>query len=71
MAWYIFQPEGAVAPAPHIDPRRAEAAASEWVGARHAILPPAPMGALAIGQSDLHPVLHARHDPHASGPRAE
>lgn len=55
MAWYIFQPEGAAAPAPHIDPRRAEAAASEWVGARHAVLPPAPLGALAVGQSDLHP----------------
>lgn len=55
MAWYIFQPEGAVAPAPHLDPRRAEAASSEWVGARHAVLPPAPLGALAIGQSDLHP----------------
>ncbi|MCA1572286.1 MAG: DUF3526 domain-containing protein [Chloroflexi bacterium] len=55
MAWYIFQPEGALAPAPHLDPRRAEAASSEWVGARHAILPPAPLGALAIGQSDLHP----------------
>jgi ABC-2 type transport system permease protein len=55
MAWYIFQPEGAVAPAPHIDPRRAEAAASEWVGARHAVLPHAPLAALAVGQSDLHP----------------
>jgi ABC-2 type transport system permease protein len=55
MAWYMFQPEGAVAPAPHIDPRRAEAAASEWVGARHAVLPPAPLSALAVGQGDLHP----------------
>jgi ABC-2 type transport system permease protein len=55
MAWYVFQPEGAVAPAPHIDPRRAEAASSEWLGARHAVLPPAPFSALAIGQSDLHP----------------
>lgn len=55
MAWYIFQPEGALAPAPHLDPRRAEAAASEWVGARHAVLPPRPLGALAIGQSDLYP----------------
>lgn len=57
MAWYLLQP-GAVdapAPAPHIDPRRAEAAGSEWVGARHAVLPPAPLAALAIGQSDLHP----------------
>lgn len=55
MAWYMFQPEGAIAPAPHIDPRRAEAAASEWVGARHAVLPPAPFAALAVGQGDLHP----------------
>jgi ABC-2 type transport system permease protein len=55
MAWYLYQPEGAVAPAPHIDPRRAEAAGSEWVGARHAVLSPAPLGALAIGQSDLFP----------------
>jgi ABC-2 type transport system permease protein len=55
MAWYIFQPEGALAPAPHIDPRRPEAAASEWVGARHVALPPSPLGALAIGHSDLHP----------------
>jgi ABC-2 type transport system permease protein len=55
MAWYMFQPNGAVAPAPHIDPRRAEAAGSEWVGARHAVLPPAPFSALAVGQSDLHP----------------
>jgi ABC-2 type transport system permease protein len=55
MAWYVFQPNGAVAPAPHIDPRRPEAAASEWLGARHALLPPKPLAALAIGQSDLHP----------------
>jgi ABC-2 type transport system permease protein len=55
MAWYIFQPNGAAAPAPHLDPRRAEAAASEWVGARHATLPTAPLAALAVGQSDLHP----------------
>jgi ABC-2 type transport system permease protein len=55
MAWYMFQPEGAAAPAPHIDPRRAEAAASEWVGARHAVLPPSPLSALAVGQGDLHP----------------
>ena len=55
MAWYIFQPEGAIAPAPHLDPRRAEAAASEWLGARHAVLPPAPLAPLAVGQSDLHP----------------
>jgi ABC-2 type transport system permease protein len=55
MAWYIFQPDGAVAPAPHLDPRRAEAAASEWVGARHVYLPPAPFSAVAVGQSDLHP----------------
>lgn len=57
MAWYLLQPDAvaAPAPAPHIDPRRAEAAGSEWVGARHAVLPPAPLGALAIGQSDLHP----------------
>jgi ABC-2 type transport system permease protein len=55
MAWYIMQPDDAVAPAPHIDPRRAEAAASEWVGARHAVLPPAPFAALAVGQSDLYP----------------
>jgi ABC-2 type transport system permease protein len=55
MAWYIVQPAGAVVPAPHIDPRRAEAAASEWLGARHAVLPPAPLAALAVGQSDLHP----------------
>jgi ABC-2 type transport system permease protein len=55
MAWYIYQPEGAVAPAPHLDPRRAEAAASEWVGARHVYLPPAPFSSLAVGQSDLHP----------------
>ena len=55
MAWYIFQPEGAIAPAPHIDPRRPEAAASEWVGARHVALPPSPLGAVAIGNSDLHP----------------
>jgi ABC-2 type transport system permease protein len=55
MAWYLFQPEGAVAPAPHIDPRRPEAAASEWVGARYALLPDAPLAALAVGQSDLHP----------------
>jgi ABC-2 type transport system permease protein len=55
MAWYIFQPEGALAPAPHLDPRRAEAASSEWVGARHAVLPPAPLSAIAIGQSDLYP----------------
>jgi ABC-2 type transport system permease protein len=55
MAWYIFQPDGAVAPAPHIDPRRAEAAASEWVGARHVVLPPGPLAALATGQSDLYP----------------
>lgn len=55
MAWYIFQPEGAVAPAPHLDPRRPEAAASEWVGARHVFLPPAPLAALATGQSDIYP----------------
>jgi ABC-2 type transport system permease protein len=55
MAWYIFQPNGAEAPAPHIDPRRPEAASSEWVGARHVHLPPAPFSALAVGQSDLHP----------------
>ncbi len=55
MAWYIFQPAGAAAPAPHIDPRRAEAAGSEWVGARHAVLPTAPLAALAIGEGDLHP----------------
>lgn len=55
MAWYIAQPEGAVVPAPHLDPRRAEAAASEWVGARHAALSPAPFSSLAVGQSDLHP----------------
>ncbi len=57
MAWYLLQP-GAVdapAPAPHLDPRRAEAAGSEWVGARYAVLPPAPLAILAIGQSDLHP----------------
>lgn len=55
MAWYIFQPGVADAPAPHIDPRLPEAASSEWVGARHAVLEPAPLAALAIGQSDLHP----------------
>jgi ABC-2 type transport system permease protein len=55
MAWYIFQPAGAVAPAPHLDPRRAEAAASEWVGAPYVYLPPAPFSALAVGQSDLQP----------------
>jgi ABC-2 type transport system permease protein len=57
MAWYLLQPSGAAAPAPapHLDPRRAEAAGSEWLGARHAVLPPAPLAALAIGQSDLFP----------------
>jgi ABC-2 type transport system permease protein len=55
MAWYVFQPNGAVAPAPHIDPRRPAAAASEWLGARHAFLRPRPLAALAIGYSDLHP----------------
>lgn len=55
LAWYLAQPDGAEAPAPHVDARRPEAAASEWVGARHAWLPPAPFSALAIGQSDLHP----------------
>jgi len=55
VVWYIMQPGGAPAPAPHIDPRRGEAAGSEWVGARYAVLPSAPLAALAIGQSDLHP----------------
>jgi ABC-2 type transport system permease protein len=53
--WYVYQPEGAIAPAPHIDPRLAEAGASEWLGARYAALPPSPAGAFAIGQSDLYP----------------
>jgi ABC-2 type transport system permease protein len=55
LPWYLAQTGDVIAPAPHLDPRRAEAAASEWVGARHAVLPPAPFSALAIGQSDLHP----------------
>lgn len=55
VVWYILQPQDAVAPAPHIDPRRGEAAGSEWVGARYAVLPTAPLAALAVGQSDLHP----------------
>jgi ABC-2 type transport system permease protein len=55
LPWYLAQSGDAIAPAPHVDPRRAEAAASEWVGGRHAILPPAPFSALAVGQSDLHP----------------
>jgi ABC-2 type transport system permease protein len=54
-AWYLYQPQGAEAPAPHIDPRRPEAAASEWIGARHAMLPAPPFASLALGQSDLHP----------------
>ncbi|HMF61666.1 MAG TPA: DUF3526 domain-containing protein [Vicinamibacterales bacterium] len=55
MVWYILQADGTAPPAPHIDPRRAEAAASEWVGARYAVLPSPPLAPLAIGQSDLHP----------------
>jgi ABC-2 type transport system permease protein len=55
LPWYLAQTGKVIAPAPHIDPRRAEAAASEWVGARYAVLPPAAFSALAVGQSDLHP----------------
>ena len=55
LPWYLAQTGEVIVPAPHVDPRRAEAAASEWVGARYAVLPPAPFSALAVGQSDLHP----------------
>jgi ABC-2 type transport system permease protein len=55
MAWYLMQEDGDPPPAPHLDPRRPEAAGSEWVAARYAVLPPEPMAAVSIGQSDLHP----------------
>jgi ABC-2 type transport system permease protein len=55
MAWYLLDPTGDPPPAPHLDPRRPEAAGSEWVAARHAVLPPEPFGALSIGQGDLYP----------------
>jgi ABC-2 type transport system permease protein len=55
MAWYLLDATGDPAPAPHLDPRRPEAAGSEWVAARHAVLPPHPFAALAIGQGDLYP----------------
>lgn len=55
MAWYLMQEDQDPPPAPHLDPRRPEAAGSEWGGARHAVLPPAPMAAVSIGQGDLHP----------------
>jgi ABC-2 type transport system permease protein len=55
MAWYLLDTTGDPAPAPHLDPRRPEAAGSEWVAARHAVLPPEPFAALAIGQGDLYP----------------
>ena len=55
MAWYLLDATGDPDPAPHLDPRRPEAAGSEWVAARHAVLPPEPFGALAIGQGDLYP----------------
>jgi ABC-2 type transport system permease protein len=55
MAWYLLDTTGDPPPAPHLDPRRPEAAGSEWVAARHAVLPPEPFGVLAIGQSDLYP----------------
>jgi ABC-2 type transport system permease protein len=55
MAWYLLDATDDSAPAPHLDPRRPEAAGSEWVAARHAVLPPDPFAALAIGQGDLYP----------------
>jgi len=39
---------------PHLDPR-SPAAFGRGVGARYAVMPPAPLAALAIGQSDLYP----------------
>jgi ABC-2 type transport system permease protein len=55
MAWYLLHEEQEPTPAPHLDPRRPEAAGSEWVAARYAVLPPEPLGALSIGQGDLYP----------------
>ena len=55
MAWYLLHDDKEPPPAPHLDPRRPEAAGSEWVAARYAVLPPEPLGALSIGQGDLYP----------------
>jgi ABC-2 type transport system permease protein len=55
MAWYLLHDDPEPPPAPHLDPRRPEAAGSEWVAARYAILPAEPLGALSIGQGDLYP----------------
>ena len=55
IAWYLMQPEADPPPAPNLDPRRPEAASSEWLGARHAILWPTPLALVSIGQRDLFP----------------
>jgi ABC-2 type transport system permease protein len=55
MAWYLAPWGKEPPPAPHLDPRRPEAAGSEWGAARYAVLPPDSLAAMAIGQSDLHP----------------
>lgn len=55
MAWYLLQADREPPPAPHLDPRRPEAAGSEWGAARYAVLPPDSLAAVSIGQSDLRP----------------
>ena len=55
MAWYLAPWSADPPPAPHLDPRRPEAAGSEWGAARYAVLPPDSFAASSIGQSDLHP----------------
>lgn len=55
MAWYLLHGDAEPPPAPHLDPRRPEAAGSEWVAARYATLSPEPLAALSIGVGDLYP----------------
>jgi ABC-2 type transport system permease protein len=46
--------QGATPPAFFLDPRQPAYAGGPSIGARHAIMPPAPLAALSIGQSDLY-----------------